>query len=144
MIAVPGSGPGRQAGGYRRSRIPAVIAVIVATARQLAVILPVILPPAYPAVHRCPPADCQLAVWPAQDAFPCPPVHPGDPRAQEFKSPADINPHLGLVSPVSAQRGRPAADGHRYAPGWCPRRFCCSWLCAPVPAPRLTRRFSRA
>ena len=60
MIAVPGSGPGRQAGGYRRSRIPAVIAVIVATARQLAVILPVILPPASPAVHRCPPADCQL------------------------------------------------------------------------------------
>lgn len=58
------------------------------------------------------------------------------------RSPADINPHLGLASRISARPAGIAADGHHHAPGWFPGRSWWSWLCAPVPAPRLTGRFS--
>jgi hypothetical protein len=56
--------------------------------------------------------------------------------------PADINPHLGLASRISARPAGIAADGHHHAPGWRPGRSWWSWLCAPVPAFRLTGRFS--
>jgi hypothetical protein len=42
--------------------------------------------------------------------------------------PADLYPHLGQVSRVSARSGRTAADGHHHAPGWCLRRSWCSWV----------------
>ena len=50
-----------------------------------------------------------------------------------FESPADINPHLGLVSRMSPRSGRHCS----LRPSWC------SWLCATVPSPRSTRPFSR-
>src|ERR1039458_4757865 len=56
--------------------------------------------------------------------------------------PADINPHLGLASRISARPAGIAADGRHHAPGWCPGRSWWSWLCAPVPALRLTGRLS--
>jgi hypothetical protein len=34
--------------------------------------------------------------------------------------PADMNPHLGMVSRGSTDAGAIAADGHHHAPGRCP------------------------
>ena len=57
--------------------------------------------------------------------------------------PADINPHLGLVSRISARRGRHCSRRPAQAPGWCLRRSWCSWLCALAPVPHSTDLFTQ-
>jgi hypothetical protein len=53
--------------------------------------------------------------------------------------PADIYPSGSGVAHVSPTRPALQPMAITTRPGWCPRRSWCSWLCAPVPAPRLTR-----